>query len=223
MKYRLIHILIALLFATFTASAQRAIVRNFDTLTALQAVRPLTSEYVAVIKGVTSSSGKMTDSGAIWIFDSGASNTVNNTSILAPGSGNGRWFRPNYGDIAVTDGSTNTIFTVSIATNKVASVDFLISVHASDGTDYQMKSGRVTVDMANKAGTITSTVKHLAYDGALSSGTLTNDFYAVASGGNSVAIKIASDTSLTVTNASAMRAEYHINSILGTGTLSITP
>jgi hypothetical protein len=82
----------------------------------------------------------------------------------------------------VTDGSTNTLFTLTVGTNKVASVDFLISVHATDGTDYQMKSGRVTVEAVNKAGTLTATVSHLAYAGALSTGTLTNDFYATASG-----------------------------------------
>jgi hypothetical protein len=124
------------------------------------------------------------------------------------------------GSESVTDGGTNTLFTLALATNTSAGLEFVSTVILNDGTNYQSQLARVSVEAVNKGGTITTYVTQTgSTNGAVSSGTITSTYTAVASGGNSVLVKVAADSSLTSTNAVA---KWKVLSIHADGTGAIT-
>jgi hypothetical protein len=104
------------------------------------------------------------------------------------------------GQSALTDGSTNTLFTLALATNTNAGLTFTSTV-IGNGTNRQSRTALVQVEAINEAGTITTTVTQSgSTNGAFSTGLLATTYLATGSGGNSVLIRVAADSSLTFSN-----------------------
>lgn len=120
----------------------------------------------------------------------------------------------------LTDGGTNTLFTLALDANTMAGLEFVSTVTAGNGTNYQSRLARVSVEAVNKAGVITTTLTQTgSTNGASSSGLLATTYYAVTNT-SSVFIRVAADSELV---SPTLTAHWTILSVVPTGSGAITP
>lgn len=118
-------------------------------------------------------------------------------------------------EVTLTEASATTVFNVSLAAGKSLHMRIYADVRADDGVNFQSEGDTFLVAAVNKTGTVTTAITTPGTQSsavAVSSGTLTTTWTAVANG-NSVDIKASSTSSLTQTTLVVMgwRAEIDSN------------
>ncbi len=117
-------------------------------------------------------------------------------------------------EVALTESSATLVFNVSIASGKSASIRVFASTRADDSTNFQERNDSFVVTAVNKGGSVTASISTIGTgdtSAALSSGTLTTTWTAVANG-SSVDIKNSAVSSLTQTTLNtAWRADIDSN------------
>jgi len=102
--------------------------------------------------------------------------------------------------VDLTGGSATKFVSIAIAQSSAVTVLIDYEIYATDGTDYQTRSGTVNVSAVNKAGTVTGVAALQGTEAAaLSVGTLTNTFTAVEGSADVLDIKANAASSLTET------------------------
>ena len=99
----------------------------------------------------------------------------------------------------LTNSSANSVFTLSLSTTEFTggAIDWLVT--ATDGTDYQSRTGRSTWAAVNKGGVYTSQVSDVTGAVANSSGTLTGA-WSIVTGTNEITLQFTPTSSLTTTS-----------------------
>jgi len=101
--------------------------------------------------------------------------------------------------LAVTNNTTTTFVTMSVASNTMIACAVNYTSRANDATDFQVEDGWVTVTAVNKAGTITTDISaKYGNQQSVSAGTLTVTL-SVTTGASLVNIQINNNSSLTTT------------------------
>ena len=118
----------------------------------------------------------------------------------------------------LTESTATSIASIACASGKITGGTAVVTVWANDGTDYQSITSTVRFDAVNKAGTVTAAITQTDNTAAVSTGTLTVTYTAVASG-NNVLIKANATSSLTQTVLRA-RGIYQLN---GDDVNTVTP
>lgn len=120
--------------------------------------------------------------------------------------------------IDLTDNTATTLFTVSLPATNVIGIQFICTVQASDGTDFQSLTTPVTVDAVAKTTTITTVVTPTAAQTAVaasSAATLSVTYTVVDAGSNVLAVKATADTSFG--SPTYLRAKIVMTAINGIG------
>lgn len=121
------------------------------------------------------------------------------TNFITGGAGNtNRMYLTTHG-VGVPNNTATLLFNISLAANKsLGGTWFAVSL-ANNGTDYQATTGPANIAAVNKAGTVTVTQSFgITTASAVSSGTLAHT-YSAAANGNSVDVKLNSNSSLSST------------------------
>lgn len=123
--------------------------------------------------------------------------------------------------VTLTEASATLIGNVAVPSGKFVGVQMFCTVNATDGTDFQALSSRVSFDAVNKGGTVTvGAVTQTDNAAAVSSGTLTPVTYTAVANGNGVDIKCAATSSLTQT---ILQCRWHITSMNSDDVATVTP
>lgn len=120
--------------------------------------------------------------------------------------------------VTLTESSATTVATIACATGNYVGCNAIITVYATDATDFQARTLNIPIAAVNKAGTVTGGVGTAVEAVAVSTGTLTATITAVANG-NAVDIKVNAVSSLTQTT---LQATLVIDGINSNGTAAVT-
>lgn len=123
---------------------------------------------------------------------------------------------PKYVDL--TDNTATTLFTVALPATNSVGIQFVCTIQASDGTDFQSLTTPVTVDAVAKTTAITAVVAPTAAQTAVaasSAATLSVTYTVVDAGSNVLAVKVTADTSFSSTTY--LRAKLVMTAINGMG------
>lgn len=104
---------------------------------------------------------------------------------------------------ALTDNTVASLFDLALPASAMGGARFTYTVRASDGTDFQARTGQAGFSAVNKAGAYTSVVDAGSSSLAASTGTLAVTF-TVATGTNEVTLEVTADSSLTPTTLDIM-------------------
>lgn len=169
---------------------------------------------------LTVSGGKSTGTGR-----GGALVMQTSTSATGSGSSANSYLVRNYisaKEVTLTESSATLVFNVSLAASKTVGIRIFATTRANDGTDFQSRTDSIFVSAVNKAATVTTAISTVGTGdtaAALSTGTLSTTWTAVANG-NGVDIKCNAVSSLTQTTlVTQWQAEINSND---TG-LAVTP
>lgn len=116
-----------------------------------------------------------------------------------------------YGSFALTDAGNNDLFEIALPQDTWIGAKILFTIVADDGTDYQARSGMVTLAAVDKATALTSSILEgtaaagLEAD-AVSAGTLT-DVWSIVDGADKITVRLVPTSSLTPTT---MRVYYTV-------------
>lgn len=119
---------------------------------------------------------------------------------------------------ALVQSTSAAVANVTVASGKIVGGIIHYTIHCNNGTDFQSRSGAANFNAVNKGGTVTASITPLTEDVAVSAGTLTVTWTAVANG-NSVDLKANATSSLTPTVLEC----YWDMSLRGSGTATVTP
>lgn len=111
--------------------------------------------------------------------------------------------------VTLTESSATKVMTADVAAGEGAGGTLLYTIFASDGTDHQMRRGRVIWAAVNKAGTVTPVLGTPEEAVAASAGTLTVTVTAVDNTANGVDFKLNAVSSLTQTSLYAWVSMDH--------------
>jgi hypothetical protein len=115
----------------------------------------------------------------------------------------------------LTESSATGFVSVSVQSNQTTSGIVHWTIYATDGTDYQTRTGATYFAAVNKAGTVTCAVGDIGTTVAgLSSGTLTNTMTCTA-GTNKLTINANAASSLTQTT---LLIRYQVEDVIGPST-----
>lgn len=120
--------------------------------------------------------------------------------------------------VDLTESSATLFANIAVGSAKIAGAKLICTVYANDGTDYQSLTSEVRVDGVNKAGTVTAAISQTDNTAAVSSGTLTCTYTAVANG-NSIDINANAVSSLTQT---VLRCKWQVVSLNSDDTATVT-
>lgn len=120
--------------------------------------------------------------------------------------------------IDLTDNTATTIFQVTLPTTNSVGIEFVCTIQASDGTDFQSLTTPVVIDAVAKSATITAVVAPTGAQTVLaaSAGTLSVTYTVVDAGSNTLNVKVTADTSLS--SLTYLRARLVMTAINGVGT-----
>lgn len=124
------------------------------------------------------------------------------------------------GTKTLTESSATAFVQVDVAASTSCGGFVVYSITATDGTDYQIRSGLLPFCAVNKAATETGTVATVSAAtevAAVSSGTLTNTFTVVTSATNAIQLAANAVSSLTQTT---LQIEYTVFITSGSGTVT---
>lgn len=99
---------------------------------------------------------------------------------------------------SITNSSANSIVQVTTPNNGAAGGTIDWRVYATDGTDFQTRTGRTTFAAVNKGGTYTTDVDEIGGSVAVSAGTLTAT-WGITTGTNLINLQVTPTSSLTPT------------------------
>jgi len=105
-------------------------------------------------------------------------------------------------EVNLTDGVAVSLFEIALPTLTMASGNIIYGIEATDGTDMQTHSGKVTFSVVNKGGVYTKQITDdtaVTDSKAVSVGTL-DDTWTILEGTNKVTIQLSVNTSLTPTS-----------------------
>ena len=118
----------------------------------------------------------------------------------------------------LTEGAATGFADISVASGETLAGECIYAVEASDGTDHQVRSGRLRFVAVNKAGTVTASINEVGtQEIAVSAGTLTVTS-TVTAGANKITLESNATSSLVQT---VLRVRYRVD-VLST-TAAITP
>jgi len=124
--------------------------------------------------------------------------------------------------INLTEGTATNVVSISLPSGKVLGGTAVLTVWASDGTDYQAVTNTVTFNAVNKAGTLTTSSATALSAAAVDSsgaGSLTVT-YDVTASGNNLLLRANATSSLTQT---ILRARLVITALNGDDVQTVTP
>ena len=116
----------------------------------------------------------------------------------------------------LTDADVNTAVIITVPNNSFGGGTIHWTVFATDGTEYQSRTGITTFTMVNKAGTFTTAIDEIGGSVAVSSGTLTGT-WSITTSGTSASLKFTPTSSLTPTT---LDLYYTITNFRTTGTVA---
>lgn len=117
----------------------------------------------------------------------------------------------------LTESSATDIFEVNLPNGTTSGGEILLSVHADDGTDFQIRTIRILWAATTKSGTTTINLTTAEEVVTTTTGTLTATITAVQ-GTQSFVVKVNATSSLTQTS---LQASYQIRQMFGQGEITI--